>query len=56
MTEDGLHLSVRGYQIWADALKPMFTEILGPPDKADRAPPATGIPQQSNATSRYKTD
>jgi lysophospholipase L1-like esterase len=42
--EDGLHLSVRGYQIWADALEPIFTEWLGPPAKVDRAPPATGIP------------
>ncbi len=45
ITEDGLHLSVRGYQVWADALKPIFTELLGPPEKADHAPPATGIPQ-----------
>jgi lysophospholipase L1-like esterase len=44
VTEDGLHLSVRGYQIWADALKPILTEWLGPPAKADRAPPPTGIP------------
>src|SRR5690606_13466536 len=26
MTVDGLHLSLQGYQIWADALKPIFTE------------------------------
>ncbi len=51
VTEDGLHLSILGYQIWADALKPIFADILGPPEKADHAPPATGIPQQSNATS-----
>jgi lysophospholipase L1-like esterase len=44
VTEDGLHLSVAGYQIWADALKPLFTEWLGPPASTDRAPPATGIP------------
>jgi lysophospholipase L1-like esterase len=44
VTEDGLHLSVRGYQIWADALKPILTEWLGPPAKVDRAPPPTGIP------------
>src|SRR6185503_20104594 len=30
VTGDGLHLSVKGYQIWADALKPIFTEWLGP--------------------------
>src|SRR5205807_9026197 len=36
---DGLHLDVKGYQVWADALKPIFTELLGPPAKADHAPP-----------------
>jgi len=35
MTEDRLHLSVRGYQVWADALKPIFIELLGPQRKAD---------------------
>jgi lysophospholipase L1-like esterase len=44
MTVDGLHLSVRGYQVWADALKPVFTELLGPPAKTDRAPPPSGDP------------
>ncbi len=44
MTVDGLHLSVRGYQVWADALKPVFTELLGPPGKTDHAPPPTGDP------------
>ncbi len=41
---DGLHLDVRGYQVWADALKPIFTEVLGPPAKEDHAPPPTGDP------------
>jgi lysophospholipase L1-like esterase len=44
MTEDGLHLSVKGYQVWADALKPLFSQWLGPPADIDRAPPASGIP------------
>jgi lysophospholipase L1-like esterase len=44
VTVDGLHLSVAGYQIWADALKPIFTELLGPPASTDRAPPPTGDP------------
>jgi lysophospholipase L1-like esterase len=44
VTEDGLHLSVQGYQIWADALKPLFTQWLGPPAETDKAPPASGIP------------
>ena len=44
MTMDKLHPSLKGYQIWADALKPIFTEILGPPAKEDLAPPPTGDP------------
>ncbi len=44
MTTDKLHLSVNGYQVWADALKPIFTELLGPPAKEDHAPPPTGDP------------
>lgn len=44
MTVDGLHLSVKGYQVWADALKPILTELLGPPAKTDHAPPPTGDP------------
>jgi lysophospholipase L1-like esterase len=44
MTTDRLHLSVKGYQVWADALKPIFTELLGPPSKDDQAPSPTGDP------------
>ena len=44
MTVDGLHLSVVGYQVWADALKPIFRELLGPPAATDHAPPPTGDP------------
>jgi lysophospholipase L1-like esterase len=44
MTVDKLHLSVKGYQIWADALKPILTELLGPPAATDTAPPPTGDP------------
>src|SRR5204863_3395638 len=44
MTVDGLHLSLRGYQVWADALRPLLTELLGPPAKEDHAPPPTGDP------------
>jgi len=45
MSPDGLHLSVKGYQVWADALKPVLKEILGPPAKEDLAPPPTGDPK-----------
>jgi lysophospholipase L1-like esterase len=41
---DGLHLSVKGYQIWADALRPILTELLGPRGKTDLAPAPTGDP------------
>jgi lysophospholipase L1-like esterase len=41
---DRLHLAVKGYQVWADALKPIFHELLGPPAKEDHAPPPTGDP------------
>lgn len=44
MTMDRLHLSAQGYQVWADALKPILTELLGPPAKEDHAPPPTGDP------------
>src|SRR5439155_22658534 len=44
MTVDGLHLSLKGYQVWADALKPILTELLGTPAKTDHAPPPTGDP------------
>jgi lysophospholipase L1-like esterase len=44
VTVDRLHLSAKGYQIWADALKPILTELLGPPAKIDHAPPPTGDP------------
>jgi lysophospholipase L1-like esterase len=44
MSRDGLHLDTNGYQVWADALKPIFTKLLGPPAKEDHAPPPTGDP------------
>ena len=44
MMGDRLHPTVKGYQVWADALKPIFTELLGPPAREDHAPPPTGDP------------
>ena len=41
---DKLHPTLKGYQIWADALKPILKEILGPPAGEDHAPPPTGDP------------
>lgn len=48
MTDDGLHLSVAGYQVWADALKPRLTEWLGPRAKVDQSPPPSGIPSEAD--------
>jgi lysophospholipase L1-like esterase len=48
MTMDRLHPSLKAYQIWADTLKPIFTEVLGPPAREDHAPPATGDPSAAN--------
>ncbi len=41
---DKLHPTIKGYQVWADALKPIFTELLGPAGKEDHAPAPTGDP------------
>jgi lysophospholipase L1-like esterase len=44
MNADKLHLTAKAYQVWADALKPMLTGLLGAPAAVDHAPPATGDP------------
>src|SRR5437867_3860968 len=44
---DKLHPTVKAYQIWDDALKPVLTELLGPPAAVDLAPPPTGDPSAS---------
>jgi lysophospholipase L1-like esterase len=46
-TKDKLHPTVKAYQIWADALKPVLAELLGSPAAADLAPPPTGDPSAS---------
>jgi lysophospholipase L1-like esterase len=35
MNPDKLHPTLKGYQVWADALKPIFTELLGPPAESN---------------------
>ena len=54
MSKDGLHLDVKAYQIWADALKPIFMELIGPPKKEDLAPPPTGDPSATKRTATTK--
>lgn len=44
MNADQIHPTLQSYQIWAEALKPIFTELLGPPAQTDHAPPPTGDP------------
>ncbi|HEX4274095.1 MAG TPA: GDSL-type esterase/lipase family protein [Bryobacteraceae bacterium] len=41
---DKLHPTVNGYQVWADALKPVLMDLLGPPASEDQAPPPTSDP------------
>ena len=41
MDADKLHPALAGYQVWADALKPILEELLGPPATEDHAPPPT---------------
>jgi len=50
MSPDRLHLSEKGYQVWADSLRPIFTEILGPPAQVDLAPPPTGDPSAADGS------
>jgi len=44
MNRDKLHPTEKGYQIWADGLRPILTELLGAPKAEDHAPPPTGDP------------
>jgi lysophospholipase L1-like esterase len=44
MMGDGLHPALPGYRVWADALTPVLTELLGPRKSEDFAPPPTGNP------------
>jgi lysophospholipase L1-like esterase len=44
MNADKLHPAAKAYQVWADALRPILSELLGPPAVEDHAPPPTGDP------------
>jgi lysophospholipase L1-like esterase len=52
MTVDGLHPSLKGYEVWADGLRPILTELLGPPAATDHAPPPTGDPSAAERAAR----
>jgi lysophospholipase L1-like esterase len=47
MSRDHIHPTVKGYQVWANGLKPILTRLLGPPGSEDHAPPPTGDPSRS---------
>lgn len=55
MNPDRLHPALLGYQVWADGLKPIFTELLGPPAATDLAPPPTGDPSKAAPPSTRPT-
>lgn len=44
---DKLHPLLTGYEVWAEALRPLLTELLGPPASEDHAPPPTGDPSRA---------
>ena len=44
---DKLHPVLKGYEVWADALKPLLTDLLGAPSATDHAPAPTGDPAAS---------
>lgn len=46
---DKLHLALPAYEIWAQALRPVLLEWLGPPAREDHAPPPTGDPSAMQA-------
>jgi lysophospholipase L1-like esterase len=52
MTVDKLHLTAKGYQVWADGLKPLLTQFLGPRAAIDQAPPPTGDPSATYPATR----
>ena len=55
MMVDKLHPTAKGYQVWADGLRPILTELLGPPASTDHAPPPTGDPSAKPANERPAT-
>jgi len=45
---DHLHLAVKAYDIWADAIRPVLTQWLGLPAATDSAPAPTGDPSAAS--------
>jgi enterochelin esterase-like enzyme/lysophospholipase L1-like esterase len=53
MMPDGLHPSLKGYEVWAEGLRPILTELLGPPAATDHAPPPTGDPSAAELSEQW---
>jgi lysophospholipase L1-like esterase len=53
MDADQLHPTLKAYQVWADALKPVLMELLGPPASTDHAPPPTGDPSAVRSSQQH---
>jgi len=51
---DQLHLTVKAYQVWADALKPILFQVLGSPATVDSAPPPSADPSTEAHGSRLQ--
>ena len=45
--------ALQGYQVWADSLKPILTELQGQPASIDLAPPPTGGPSRNASGDSY---
>jgi GH35 family endo-1,4-beta-xylanase/lysophospholipase L1-like esterase len=52
MTVDKLHPAAKGFQVWADGLRPLLLRFLGPPAQTDHAPAPTGDPSAVKAPYR----
>jgi lysophospholipase L1-like esterase len=51
---DALHPALPGYRVWAEALTPLLTELLGPRKSEDFAPAPTGDPAALSAANAIR--
>jgi hypothetical protein len=50
---DKLHPTLRGYQVWADGLKPILAALLGPPTPTAR-PAADRRPERATTVAKER--
>ena len=55
MSTDGLHLTEKAYEVWAEALQPIMTEVMGLPAAEDHASLPTGDPSARQAPPKDAT-